>query len=257
VERSYSGRRVQTILFHHRDAHWLSGNIEAARSLIASAISGRTVETEGYGRIVRGVPVEDILEFLNSYSIHEDSREMKPELLTGYIKSQVERAGELVNWNLVVMGLRTVNDRLGEIDFGFDEPVAAINRSRVIPKLGVDEATANIKALTTATDVLADFPDLRRSALGGHNQFIRERTQHAPGVGAVLIYPISRHSVPERKPPQGRPPSRMALDAVDEVIGMSLVFPESSLETVGRSTVYYSAPPLEVEYLELPQEAAE
>jgi hypothetical protein len=256
VERSYSGRRVQTILFHHRDPDWLAANISAVRSLVGASLPGRTVEDAGYGKIIRDLPVEHVLQFLGDYRIHEDSREMNPDLLARFIERQVERTGELASWNLVIMGLRRANENLGEVDLGLGDPVAAINRSRVVPKLGVDEATANIKALTTATDILADFPDLRQSASGRHSDFIRTRTLRHPGVGALMIYPISRHSVPERRPRPGYPPTRMELEAVDDVMGAALVFPEIRREvTVG----YVSAPSVEAdeELVELPEEAAE
>ena len=37
AERPTPGRRIQTILFNHRDAGWLGANIEAARALIECA----------------------------------------------------------------------------------------------------------------------------------------------------------------------------------------------------------------------------
>ena len=47
------------------------------------------------------------------------------------------------------------------------------------------------------------------------------------GSGLLLLYPISRHS----KPIRGSVKTRVALDAVEHVLGVGLVFPETRSRT--------------------------
>jgi hypothetical protein len=226
VDRSYSGRRVQTILFHHENADWLGENLEATRNLLTAAReAGATEMKDGNRRIFGNVAVDLVTEFLSRYRIHENSREMDPELLQRYIRRQAESHGSLLNWNVVIVSRLGRVDALGDIDLGLDEPVNLINRARFVPRLGIRPGTADIKALMSTPDIVADIPSLRTTATNKkHEKLIQERTELHRETGCLLIYPVSRNSAPTN---DAKPGQRQRLDAVEDVIGLALVFPES------------------------------
>jgi len=226
TDRSYSGRRVQTILFHHEDAEWLRTNIGAARSLIttiqADGVSG---ERDRNRTIFAGVGVERVLEFLSNYQIHQNSREMDSDLLRRYILRQAENRQSLLEWNIVIVSRVREHDLLGSIDLGLEHPVPLINRARFVPRLGVRAGTADIKALMSTPDIVADIPELRAEAGGKSREaLIQERTRGLPDHGCLLIYPVSGNSVPNNP---DNPGPRQALNAVEDLIGVVFVFPEA------------------------------
>lgn len=255
VKRSFNGRRVQTILFKHRSQDWLLRNLQSTRKLIATARDANVTPVRlqaGAGWLLERIDHEHVLQFLDEYQFHENSRELSSGLIRGYITDQVHQAGQLADWNLVVVSRAPADARLGVIDLGFDEDVALINRSRMPPNPGFPVDSADIKALMSLPDVVADIPDLRKGAAGrSMDQLIGDRSQILPGVGCLLVYPISRHSIPARERSD-----RRRLESVEDMIGVGLVFPRSPVET---DQTYVSAKlPDEVdeEVLELPPEEA-
>ena len=88
---------------------------------------------------------------------------------------------------------------------------------------------ADIKSLMSSSDRAVDL-DLRPSDLAkmDNNAVARARNLSADGghgddTGLLLLYPISKDSVPVRASARTREP----LDAVEHVLGVGLVFPQS------------------------------
>jgi hypothetical protein len=234
---SYSGRRLQTILFNHRDDAWLQQNIDASQTLISA---GRSfgVETEHIVErghwILRGLPAAAVLEFVRNYQFHPDSRELQSDLIARYIEAQVDN-GELNRWSVAVLGLPREKSELGSIDLGLDRRVNLINRSR-LPLGSVSHA--NIKALMSKRDRMADFPkvaDQIENLKAGQLESLRNSPSaeteaggpvRRPGMGddsgLIALYPISKDSTPRQESP-----NRDALHSVEHVIGVGLVFPEA------------------------------
>jgi len=224
---SYSGRRLQTILFNHRDPVWLAANIAAVRALIEQA--GDWAEPEQRPDapgdwLMRGVDSTVVRNFLGSYRFHPDSRDISSDLMTRYIRSQVEN-GELERWTVGVLGLPERRDLLGSVDLGLPEPVNLINRSRVRLS-GV--AHANIKSLMSKEDRAVDL-GLRPDELSGMKNGQLEQIRNSPRFGGrgddsglLLVYPISKNSVAA-----AGSESRQDLDAVEDVMGVGIVFPEA------------------------------
>jgi hypothetical protein len=239
---TFSGCREQTILFNHRDSRWLQHNLDAAGQLLRRAtaadatVLARTPEERP---IIRGVPVDLVIGFLDDYRFHPDARRMRADLLTEYIRRQ-NTHGALRTWNVVVMeDTGSPKDRdggKGELRLTDDVTVNLIHRSRLdMPSI----PHANIKTLVSQIDRAADVPLPRseitalaeRTGSGRLDDRLRAvRSERLGPVGLLCLYPISKDSTPLRptvdRLPRGRR-RRVALDAVEHVLGVGLFFPDA------------------------------
>ena len=241
---SFERRRLQTILFHHRDADWLASNLNATHNLIrGAAFDGKPAEDIGHGRwLIQDVDASRVISFINDYSFHEASYDLKADLLEKYIAEQ-NGFDELKQWNIVIMGLPRAPERR-ELDLGIGRPVVLINRSRI--RTGAEYA--NIKALMSRKDIVADL-GLDPSSIGdGFDQLIDLRP---PGKGLLLVYPIDKTSQPGA--PRGGKLQREALDAVEDVIGIALVFPKA-LHSTPQAYVSADLSSVEHEEVEVPED---
>jgi hypothetical protein len=237
---SYSDQRLQSFLFKHEDSHWLTRNLEAGRTLCSNLIRGPGLEERGSAVLFREVDAEHIVRFLKSYSFHEDHEDLRTDLLVNYIDRE-RQLDALKTWNVAVMRRGTSDPKLGTVDLKLGSPVACISRSRfgrTVP--------CNIKALTSASDRIVDL-----SPIGGEpneKAMIAARNDQAPGVGLLLLYPISKDSTPLYPGMNPRPPDELCnecgvnhlippgvktkrhpLQAVEHVLGAALVFPRSAV----------------------------
>lgn len=213
---SYGGKRVQTHFFH-TGREWLNGNIEAARALVATSVEAAVraeVRPEDGRHIFRDVPHEAVTDFLSSYKFHERSPENDADLIIGYIRKRVSKAGSLGRWNVAIIG-----NPVGEKNFEF-APGVSVGRS-VRARLDVtipSPDSADIKTLMSRRDAAVD--------LGGDTAKLTEkgimdlRRVQAPHTGLLVLYPIDKVSEPS--PTKKR---RAALNAEEHVIGVGLVFP--------------------------------
>ena len=223
---SFSGKTVQTTVFKHQDELWLSQNIAATRTLVRACLEAAGEPETLFGRSHRvffDVPAQPIFDFLRQYRIHETHLDMRPDLIADYIKDQIA-VGELRYWNVAIATRDQRND-LGTIDLGLGTPVALINRSRF---LRGDLEHASIKALISEIDEAADVARPTEELRGLSRDKLREvRQEEFSDEGLLLIYPISRNSVPTGD----RDELRRPLNAVADVIGLALVFPTATRDT--------------------------
>jgi hypothetical protein len=242
VEVSYNGSRQQTFIFKHLDDDWLTKNLEATRALVRDALAtgaDKKAMQLGQTRLAR-VPVQLITRFLEDYQIHEDLP-LKPNLCRDYIARQNEY-GELLEWNVMVMGRQ--GSPYGTLDLGLGDEVGLMARARL--DIG-DQKDANIKAVMSRIDRIADLDIDRAGLSGAEDDILKQIRDDHDAPGMLLLYPIYRLSPPTiRKPAMGKPPSRprKQLDAVLDVIGMGLIFPESKHP---ETTVEYKAVALPAE----------
>jgi hypothetical protein len=216
---SYSGQRLQTILFNHRDRSWLGGNIAATQALIRDArLGGVQVQPLSGRALLSGIDVNRILDFLDRYSFHPDAYDLRREPLKGYIAAQ-NKLGDLLRWNVVIME-RPARD-LGTLDLGLDAPIGLMNRSR----MDIAQPHANIKSLMSRVDRVADLAVASSSVTNASDTELQE--MRPDGIGLLVIYPIAKHSKPLRKPKADGKQRRKALEAEEDVIGVGLVFPEA------------------------------
>lgn len=239
VSLSYSGQRVQTILFNHKDKSWLDANIEATRELSARILqSGAPQVEKDNGTVVfRGIHTDIITDFLQKYRFHEDSVLGKDasKKLTGYI--DLERDKSISEWSVSFFGKKpsnNPNEVLPTIDLGLPDEVSLITRSQTHDSHEV----ANIKSLVGSLDRLNDFnrsKELNESL----KQQIQEKEQrredilinfHDDHVGQdvahLAIYAIDKDSQAAVKSAANK--SRKDLEAVEHMIGVGIFFPRAA-----------------------------
>ena len=231
AEQSYSGRRIQTILFEHRDREWLEVNHQAARDLAIRAGTVQNVPGQAGARILGPVPSSELESFLATYQFHENSRDLNGQLIWEYMEGRL-RDGELSHFHVAVMSRSTRSPELGDVDLGLPARVNCINRARLSGIGGT--AYADIKTLMSRPDRAVDLgiapEDLPTTADGlARLRNLPAEGGRGDGSGLILLYPISKDSVPAR--PGGKPTRsgrvRVPLDAVAHMIGIGLVFPVS------------------------------
>lgn len=229
---SYSGRRLQTILFEHRDRGWLEANLEAARTLVSSAASGVPVENRARGRwLLRGIEVALVRSFLCRYHFHPDAQDLVADRLLKYIDDQ-NRHGDLLTWNIAVMGR---DGRTGKsIDVGLPDgrQVGLINRAAI---RGGSKPHANIKSLMSRVDRVIDL-DLPEDEVRQMND-AQLQSKRPLGTGLLLLYPIDKDSVPRSAK------NRVPLNAVEHMIGVGLVFPDAAKKETTVTYLSVELPP--------------
>lgn len=224
IPSSYSGREIQTTWFRHRDRDWLERNRTAARKLIEAVQTdgrGFALHEDRFRWVARDADVRLIQEFLEEYAFHDNQEEFRHESLNGYINRQTGQ-GRLEHWNIAVVG--QTRDDLGTVELGLPEVTPLISRTRM-KGAGEEGQDAYIKALMSRQDVVADFESPPPGASELKWKELRTlRYQRAPydERGLLVLYPISRDSTPRTDDSQ-----RVPLNAVQDVIGVGLVFPEA------------------------------
>ncbi len=239
AEVSYSGRRVQTIRFRHRDRDWLINNQQVAIDLLGSARGTDDVGLEelapgGGVSILRNVPARLIQEFVRSYRFSERSYDLKGDKLAAYIGAQND-VGELQRFSVAVMGRGSGEAPNGSIDLGLGKAIPLIVRSRL---QNVPHDEADIKGLMSKQDRAidlevskAELADMKYGQLGR----LRNSEEHGgrgDGSGLLLIYPVAKDSAPSNDRSRR---VREPLAALEHVIGVGLVFPEAQT-TEGKQT---------------------
>ena len=274
---SFQGQKEQTIKFKELDADWLSSNRRAVENLV-SELNNRGIEemTGAYGSpVFTEVPAQVILDFLDDYTIHPDTRLGKDnaELLKKYIRKESENR-RLRSWN--VSFITQSNNELGTIDLGLRNEITLLRRSKLANS---KPGEANIKALVTTqdrlNDVIRDTEEDRaafrleveeaiREAGGSKEGPVRElHDKHVgPGIGHLAIYPIEAKSKPRgasnasaEATPGSRGMHRTSLDAVADVMGLGLFFPKST--ALDSAVDYMAAPEPDLVLIEQYRAAAE
>jgi hypothetical protein len=242
---SYSEKAIQTTMFRHLDPHWLERNLGAARDLVTRASAAGRLEPRPQGPLFRDVPVAEVVRFLSAYEVHERSDDFRRDTLLDYIKEENSAHG-LLAWNVAVMGQR--RNPLGDIELG-GWRVNLIRRSR-LRGIGIEDGYANIGALMSEPDVALDVPGWQPDAGAGREDLLKTRSEVLPDHGMVVLYPIAKESRPDEARSNREP-----LQAVDDVIGLALVFPKTKRGNLG--TVKYMTADLarlQPETEDLPQE---
>jgi hypothetical protein len=244
VKVSYSGKRLQTFIFDETESRVIGSNRTAVVEFVAKC-TALTPPVQA-GRRPRwaffDVPAQDVVAFIKSYSFHPDQAGMRADHMTGWI----ERAAPTNPWNVVVIGSDQVHKHddgstvnLGDVDLGLPERVPAVNRA---PLKTPPKGTANIKALLSHSDWFADFEPQRVKELGDAKklpQVVRRRESN--GRGLVVIYPISKCSIPLGAARNAD--SRRNMEAADYLYGIGLIFPEVDRDGFADSGTYYSVHP--------------
>lgn len=249
---SYSGRKVQTILFRHKDRVWLDNNIVAAKQLV-SAIQADGVKelhkTNGT-TVFKNVAPSTIIEFLESYTIYEESvlGRKGAELLKKYVRQEHD-TGSIRAWDVSFYG-KGHFDPSKTIDLGLSKELGLVNRSQMV--INSNDQIANIKTLVGSLDRLNSV-DLDSSEIkplvdsfeaqesSSESKLLEVYEEHVgQDVAHLAIYAIDPESTTSQRgdyvhtsgaqkgkkiTPKNR---RKNLDAVSVPIGIGIFFPTSS-----------------------------
>jgi hypothetical protein len=110
LELSFSGGLSETINFH-REPPILQRNLEAARRLFSALGTSEAdprrprggKDHSWKGHVWSGVPVERVLDFLETYRSHPEARKANSLLLAEFIRSLVAER-ELTHWTIALIG---------------------------------------------------------------------------------------------------------------------------------------------------------
>lgn len=216
---TYAGERVQTFRFNRCDEEWLTRNWQAGHDLVAAIErnNGDYVRTSR-GFLYQEVAYQHIRRFLQAYQPHETHSNLESSLVTGFIDKSLE-AGEnrYLDWNVLIIS-PAGRVRTAERPLGSHKQIPTIVRSRLKATPG---PIADIKALMSLGDMVADLGALngKGSESWKEAEVLRNEKQAPP---LLLLYPIDRVSEPVRT--NG---VRTPMNAVTDILGMALIFPET------------------------------
>lgn len=247
---SFSGQKVQTILFNHKDRDWLQHNLDATRRL-ADDLSIRQVprlENQNGTVVFRGVHNDSVLAFLEDYQIQEGATLSKngAGALLDYIrKEQAEKS--IREWNISFFGKKP--DKDGDpaktIDLGIGKELNLVTRSQM---MNSKNNVANIKTLVGSLDRINDALLNSKQLKQLENRIVeddrsREKAiidAHAHYLGSdvahLTVYAIDKDSETRQSPDfinsKGEPiharRRRKNLEALEHMIGIGIFFPEST-----------------------------
>lgn len=252
---SYSGRTVQTILFNHLDRTWLDDNLAATSDLLNTTAAAQRRD-RGHARIIGPVDHTAIRTFLAAYRFHPESKDLDSDLMNQFIVSSVGH-GELTSWKIALLS-RVHDSHLGTVSLGPYPDVNCMNRA---PMKDGPHGYANIKALMSQPDRAVDLTDDVYNRLSSRQHGFTQKELaalrntphhggHGDGTGLLVLYPISAHSQPrDNKPPEKS--NRVPLNAENTMIGVGVVFPES---TAKQTTVDYLTVDLSDVVVEVPDD---
>ena len=245
VRISYSGERLQTFIFEETDVNIIGANYQAVFDFL-EACRKTTPAIQPSNDVPRwmfaDIAADMVISLINSYEFHPDQGNMRPDHMSGWIR----RAAPDNPWNVVVIGSDKVHKRqdgspvnLGQVDLGLPKRVPAVNRAPLkLPPIG----TANIKALLSKSDWFADIEPADVQSLGDLAKDPREvRRKYCDGRGLVIIYPISKNSIPMGVALNFD--SRRDMHAPDHLFGIGLVFPDVERDGLAEEGTYYSVHP--------------
>lgn len=217
---SYWGTHRQTFRFLRDDRDHLVGNWSAGSALLTAATEQGNRDSDWKASLWREVPRQLIIDFLESYRFHPDHADLRPEVLIPFIRQNDTRLG---TWNVGIVENRkgkSAEQALGPLD-----DIRLVNRAR----LNEPGLTADIKALMSKADVWLDCEG--SAPARGWEELKEDRQRSLGAVPLLLLYPIDRISPYTGKDPlPGREPTRVALDAAHDVLGVGIVFPGSVTE---------------------------
>jgi hypothetical protein len=107
---SFSGQLLETVSLY-RDPHVLNENLLAARQLIQFyhhattdnlyPTSSNKSDSSGTGVLLRGVPSDDVIQFLSAYRTHPAAYRVNSDMLADFVRS-MNGVGELTTWTISI-----------------------------------------------------------------------------------------------------------------------------------------------------------
>lgn len=231
---SFEGRHVQTIRFDHRNNQIVSSNWAAAVQLANDVAGKLDTSDSSKHKLARDVDLSMVRKFLKLYSICDQHMDLKKELLLGYID---KASDALQRWNV---GFITPGQNLSAKPLGALGYVSTNRRTQLKPS---QQNFADIKALMSRRDILIDA---NQDQTGDQEESWSAYKQRRPDTPLLLLYIIDKESSPLSDSEH-----RMALNAVDDIVGMAIVFPGTRDKAGNYYSVELDAPVADKEEEEL------
>lgn len=237
---SYEGRHLQTFRFDHKNEEVVQENLKAAARLIEK-VGKESFSRKARGLLAENIPAHRIRSFLSKYSISDRHIDLQQGYLIRFMDSAEERWG---HWNLGIIQPRSSGRTLGS-RYAELSGLKTIQRARL---RSLVDGQADIKALMSRLDILLDAGTEPEDA---SKMSWAQLKMHRPQCPLLLLYFIDAES-----PPRRVGGGRVSLDAVDDLVGIGLVFPgEPNTEGGVHFSVTLEQPSAE-ELEELDQEEA-
>lgn len=245
VEVSFSGKRLQTFIFSEQDHTVIRKNREAVEAFVnAISLSSSWTKPKPLPRwCANDVPASVVTQLISDYEFHVNHTGMRAEHMADWIS----RIAPDSQWNIVVIGSnakhRDENGKpidLGSVDIGLPESVPCVNRAP-LRYPGVETGVANIKALMSHADWFADFDDSEKIPRERQKNPRELRRKYAEGRGLVVVYPISKNSIPlgSKKDLE----KRRQLSSPEHLFGIGIIFPEVEAPGLASHGTYLSVAP--------------
>lgn len=232
---SYSEQLFQTYRFPLDDLSEIASSSDNNLRLVKELLdeNGARDYEQSYP-FWQGIGTDKVLAFLYNFQ----NREHKKDIIDifRYIKSR-NKHGELTKWNVAVMMSLRRNDILGTADWGIE--VNQISRSRLCQKVN------DLKSITSPGD---EFRFLSPSEQKDADNLYKEQEIPKPLAsrrvrsheqGLIMLYPISKHSVPKSNN-RGDLFEDPTDPSARDLIGFAISFPESK---VARTEQYIQGRP--------------
>ncbi|MCX6750695.1 MAG: Z1 domain-containing protein [Candidatus Pacearchaeota archaeon] len=174
------------------------------------------------------VPADKVISFLSKFQTDESAFSFCPSLIIEYIKKLNEN-NELIKWNIAICGKKSVDNDLGEVDWGLkDIKIKQISRSQE------NKNRNSLKSIVSQGDELKglssdQIKEVEKYVADGKQKNNAARLVRDPSEGLILLYPISKYSKPEvnnknRIPLYEDPKDPLAKN----LIGIAISFPYNS-----------------------------
>lgn len=229
---SFSGKHVQTIRFDHRNSEILGSNWSAASKLVDAMLAEKAPDKKDRGLLFKEIPLKTVRRFLAATEISEEHMDLKKPHLIRYLD---EADGTLDMWNVAIVQTQSATRSA--------KPLGGLGQVATMRRSQLREASpryADIKALMSKADILVDAE--RKPDKDDWTTYKGCR----PAIPLLLLYLIDAKSEPlDRKSGGDEPPSRVALNAVSDVVGFGIVFPGQKDRSGGYFSVDIEAPAVE------------
>ncbi|MGO1472461.1 MAG: Z1 domain-containing protein [Flaviflexus sp.] len=242
-----SGSRRQTV-YLARNPQRIAESQRAARDLVTRALEhtdGKWLKDSGVrpSLLLQNLPSSDLIQFLESYWVSKADTWLQPKKLNEWVTKYSRK----LNWNLVLVS--GPESGCPSFDFGHGVEVGTVVRTPLkkgywSPKRMPDELPhkadiVNIRALVSGSHQVLDLKILDENGQLPPEHSVELRSKNASrkadarllrkeilsGQGLILIYVIDKDSRPLHDAK-----TRMAMEADDHLIGLTVIFPEVANE---------------------------
>lgn len=228
----FSGRKMETAVFNN-DAQMLRDNLKTAEDFIKRLGNPENNHLNPHNYLWRGITTQEVIDFLTKYKYSERLRgfnDIKP--LITWLET-VSEEGHIGNWNVILGGNKTGNNKWS--------PTDNISINKVDHSNKYDGGNIiNIGVLRTAEDYLTDIPQENTQEQKDRIQLVKDSHKlseinsfrNAYGMKntpQILIYVVNKDSMP-------RPNSkRFPLNAEEDIVGFSINIPGDQTRNMVRA----------------------